>query len=336
MKAVVYEGANTIAVREMAVPTPEPGWVNVKVSYAGICGTDLNIYQGTHPRAKPPLVVSHEFSGILMEDTPQAKKGSLVTVYPLLSCGTCTPCLSGNAHVCNTLGLLGIDRDGGMAEYVSVPIETVIPLPEGVSAKLGAFIEPIAVGVHTLRETAFKAGDNAIVFGCGTIGMVMAIALEQSGASKVVMAEVDPARIAFARDLGFEVWDSSKVDIREKTLEETGGDGFDWVYDCAGTQPVADLLFDLVRVRGEIVIVAGYKKPAELPLLKGMFKETSIRFVRVYRVRDFEIATHFALGDSRYEKLITHVLDYEESQKGFDLLLTQNTGAVKVLISFDR
>lgn len=334
MNAIVYEGSTSISVKEIPIPIVEEGWALVRVSYAGICGTDLNIYSGTHPRAKAPLVMGHEFSGALVHDIPTMKAGTRVTVYPLLSCGVCSQCLNGNSHVCNTLKLLGIDRDGGMAEYVSVPVDKLIPLGEDVSDSLGALIEPIAVGVHTLRETGFKPGDTSIVFGCGTIGLTIAITLQQFGALSVTMVETDPKRIVLARKLGFEVLDSTRDSIGEKTKEITGGDGFDWVFDCAGVQPVADILFDTVRVRGHIVIVAGYKYPASLPLLKGMFKETSIQFVRVYRKKDFEIAATLASKDPRYGQIVTHKLRFDEAQEGFDLLTTKGTGAVKVLFSF--
>lgn len=335
MKAIVYEGPRQIAVREMERPVPMEGWALVKVSYAGICGTDLNIYAGTHPRAKAPLVMGHEFSGVLESDgVPGVARGSRVAVYPLLSCGHCTPCREGNGHVCNTLGLVGIDRDGAFAEYVQVPMGSVVPLSDKVSDKLGAFVEPAAVAVHTLRERNFKPGDNALVFGCGTIGICVALTLRVFGASAITMMETDPARSELARSMGFEVLDPRQVNVEEESKKRTGGDGFDWVLDCAGAQPVADVLLDAVKVRGKIIVVASYKKPCSMPFFKGMAKETEIYFVRVYRLRDFALATDIVAKDPDYEKVITHVLPVEEAQKGFDLLTTPGTGAVKVMYHF--
>lgn len=334
MKAIVYEGPNTVDVKNIPMPEVPEGWVLIKVSHAGICGTDLNIYAGTHPRAKAPLVMGHEFSGVVEQDAYNLKKGTRVTVYPLLSCGECTPCKTGNAHVCNTLKLLGIDRDGGMAQFVVAPLETVIPLGDKVSDKLGAFVEPIAVAVHAIRENEFVPGDNAIVLGCGTIGLATALTLRRFGASEVVMIETDETRSNLAREMGFEVLNPLTQDVTKIVHDKTGGNGFDWVYDCAGVQPVADMLFDLVRVKGHIVIIAAYKKPAALPLIKGMFKETSILFTRVYRLQEFEIAAKLAAEEPLFEKIITHVLPADEAQKGFDLLTTKGTGAVKVMFSF--
>ena len=336
MKAIQYLGSNHIELVDAPIPDTPKGWAKIKVSHAGICGTDLNIYAGTHPRAKAPLIIGHEFSGILENDTSVLKKGERVTVYPLISCGHCTPCKSGNSHVCNTLGLYGIDADGGFAEYAFVPEENLVRIPDELSLKVGALIEPIAVAVHTLRETSFTPGDNAIVLGAGTIGLCVALTLRLFGASEVIISETDDARRSLARELGFETINPAKDDMIAFTAEKTNGDGFDRVYDCAGVQAVASTLLDLVKVRGQIVIVASYKKPAELPLFKGMAKETSIHFVRVYRKKDVEIAAQIVSRESLYARIVTHVLMPEEAQKGFDLLFTKGTGAIKVMYHFSK
>lgn len=334
MKAIQFVGPNKIEVNDVPMPEVPEGWALIKVSHAGICGTDLNIYAGTHPRAKAPLIIGHEFSGTLAQDTDDLPKDTRVTVYPLISCMKCTPCTTGNKHVCNTLGLYGIDKDGGMAEYIAVPKNQIIKIPDNVSDKLGAFIEPIAVTVHTLRETNFVPGDHALIFGCGTIGLCLALTLRMSGASDIVLSEVDATRISLAKELGFDVINPTEIDLNNFVSERTAGDGFDRVYDCAGTAPVANSLLDVVKVRGQIVIVASYKKPTELPLFKGMTKETSIHFVRVYRQKDFKIAAKIASSEPLFENIITHVLPAEQAQKGFDLLLTEGTGAVKVMFKF--
>lgn len=334
MKAIQYLGANKIEVRDIEMPKVPEGFALVKVSHAGICGTDLNIYAGTHPRAKAPLVMGHEFSGVLENDTKYMKKGTRVTVYPLISCGACEPCLSGNGHVCNTLGLYGIDTDGAMAEYAAVPADQLIAIPDEMSFQTGALLEPIAVAVHALRETGFTPGDNALVFGCGTIGLCVALTLRLFGARDILLAETDPARITLAKSLGFDVADPSKENLSELVSNRTNGNGFDRVYDCAGVQAVAEVLLDMVRVKGQIVIVASYKKPPAMPFFKGMAKEVSIHFVRVYRKKDFEIAAQIVTREPLFDKIITHVLPADKAQEGFDLLFQKGTGAVKVMFTF--
>ena len=203
-----------------------------------------------------------------------------------------------------------------------------------MSLKVGAFVEPIAVAVHTLRERSFVPGDNALVFGAGTIGLCVALTLRVFGADEVVVAETDEARLSTAAELGFKTINPAKNDLSVLVSEITGGDGFDHVYDCAGAQAVASTLLDVVKVRGQIVIVASYKKPAEMPLFKGMAKETSIEFVRVYRKKDVEIAAQIAAREPLYSKIITHELPPEKAQEGFDLLFTKGSGAIKVMYKF--
>ena len=331
MKAIVYEEPEKVTVKDVDMPKVKKGEVLIKVKYAGICGTDLNIYAGTHPRAKAPLIPGHEFSGIVVSDGEKYNKGTRVAAYPLLSCGKCEPCHTGNEHVCDHLGLLGIDCDGAMAEYVSVAEDKLVKLPDDMSDELGAFVEPAAVTVHALRENNFKPGDNALVFGCGTIGLATALTLRIFGASKVILAETDESRSAIGRSMGFEVVNPIDKNMEQFSKDMTGAVGFDWVLDCAGVQAVANTLFDVVKVKGRIIIIAGYKKAATLPLIKGMFKETAILFTRVYRYKDFAIATDILQKEKNYEKIITHKLPLEDGPEGFKLLTTPGTGAVKVM-----
>lgn len=333
MKAVVFCGPHEVEMRDVPIPAVPEGWALIKVSHAGICGSDLTIFAGAHPRAKAPLVMGHEFSGYLEQDIPGMKKGTLVCVDPLLSCGHCTPCLEGNSHVCSTLGLLGIDCDGGMAEYAIAPVSMIIRVPDGVSPKAAAFIEPVAVTVHAVRMAQFVPGDNALVFGAGTIGLATAITLKRFGASSITICEPNPIRLEIAKSLGFHCI-LSDDHLLDTLMEETNGDGYDFVFDCAGHQSVADILPDVVKIRGKIEIIAGYKKPPMMNFQKGMFREFSIQFTRVYRFKDFRIAAELTAAEPLYEKLINYELPPEEASRAFELLTTP-TDAIKVMFSFE-
>lgn len=334
MKSAVYYGANNIRVEEKQVPTPPAGWALVKVSYTGICGTDLNIYVGAHPRAKGPLVIGHELSGTLLEGHPTLPTGTQVTVRPLLFCGECEPCQTGKSHVCKNLQLVGIDCDGSMAEYVVAPVETIHALPKNVSLKAGALIEPLAVGVHAVRQSGFVPGDTALVFGAGPIGMCVAVSLQLLGAGRVIVAETNPFRLQMAKELGFETIDPQEGSIVEQVLMKTDGNGADFSFDCAGHPSVSEILTHATKIRGTAVVVAAYKKPAPIDLLQAMFKEITIKGVRVYTPKDFEIAAQLLEKPFDFEKLITHVMPLEDVKSGFDMLLSGGN-AVKVLISIN-
>ena len=308
MKSIIYSGAQDVRVEEKSLPEIGPGEVLIKVAYVGVCGSDMNIYQGVHPRAKAPLVMGHEFSGTIVAGHPTLAEGTPVTVYPLLSCGHCEPCLNGYAHVCNTLKLIGIDCDGAMAEYVKVPADKVMEIPRTLSLKLGAFLEPLAVGVHAVRRSGYRPGDRAVVFGAGPIGLCVASCLKYFGA-QVIVVEANPYRLEVARKLGCTTIDAGHESIGDKVKEYTSGLNADFAFDCAAHPSVQTHLMDVLKVQGTAVIVGSYKKPPEVDLLKVEFKELTMIGIRVYERRDFEIAT---------EMLQSGAID-------FDLMLTESS-----------
>ena len=334
MKAIVYEGTQVVACREIEHPTVLDGYVLLKNAYAGICGTDLNIFAGTHPRATAPLVLGHEFSAVVASAHPKYPIGTNVTVNPLLSCGICTPCLNGQQHVCNDLKLIGIDIDGGMAEYIAVANDKIIPLPDALSLKVGALAEPVAVAVHAIRKSRFLPGDHAVVYGAGTIGLCVALALQSLGASNVIVIEPNELRLMKAKELGFNTINPVTEDVMVRLKECTNGRlGIDYVFDCAGHPAVLAQITEVVKVQGTIVVVAGYKKPEPLNLLQWMFKELTIQFIRVYTNRDIEIALDLLVKEPKFAELITHVFSPENAEEGFELL-TSPTDAIKVLYAF--
>ena len=330
MKSIIYKGAGEVVSEEKAVPAPGAGEVLIKVAYAGICGSDMFIYQGTHPRAQAPLVMGHEFSGVIEAGHPTLAKGTPVTVYPLLSCGQCEPCKNGTPHVCNTLKLIGIDCDGGMAEYVKVPADKVVEIPAGLNLKLGAFIEPVAVGVHAVRRSGYKPGDTAVVYGAGPIGLCVAACLSYFGASRVLVIEANPYRLEIARKLGFTPIDAALDDILAQVKAHTGGLCADYAFDCAAHPSVQNTLMDVIKVRGTAVVVGSYKKPPEVDLLKVEFKELTLIGIRVYERRDFDIAARIlASGTIDFEQILTVSAPEQAPQVFQDLL--KGTNAIKML-----
>lgn len=334
MKAIIYEGANTISISEKEIPEIREGWALIKTSHVGICGTDLNIYAGAHPRATAPLIMGHEFSGYIVAGHPTLQEGTRVTVNPLLTCGTCTPCVTGQSHVCETLKLVGIDCDGAMAEFVLAPIDRILPLSANLSSKLAALMEPVAVAVHAARQGSYIPGDSVVVFGGGTIGLCVAMTLKSYGASNIMIVEPNQLRIKKIEELGFKTINPFTENVKDMIMKNTHGVGADFVIDCAGHPSVVPQLTETVKVRGKIIIVAAYKKPPEVNLLQGMFKELNISFVRVYTEKDFQLAQDLLEKEPVFEKIITHVLSVEEAQNGFDLL-TSASDAIKVMYRFD-
>lgn len=331
MKAIVYKGPKSISVEEKPIPIPDEDEVLIKVEYAGICGSDMTIYNGNHPRAKTSLIFGHEFSGRIASHHPRYSEGTLVSIYPYRSCNHCDACNRGLTYSCETLKLIGIDVDGGMAEYVVVGKEDVFEVEKGISPKLAAFVEPISIGVHAVHRANYLVGSTVVLFGAGSIGLSTALTLRHSGADKLLVCEPNKERCEFAKSLGIETLHIDGENTLEKIYEKIGNKGADFVFDCAGHQSVISLLPDVVRIGGTICIVAGYKQPPVMDFQKGMFKEFKIIFTRNSSRQDFLIATRLAALDKNYEKIINCILPIEKAQEGFD----SPAGAYKVMFDLN-
>lgn len=318
MKALVFEGKDNMVYREVETPEPGSGEVRIKVAYAGICGSDLSIIHGVHPRAQKGLIQGHEFSGTLDalgEGVNGWSIGDRVTAEPLITCGKCFACQSGFSYVCENLGLWGIDAPGAFADFMVIPADKLYKLPDSVSLQAGAMIEPLAVGVHAVRLSSLQVGDQALVLGAGPIGLVTALAAREGGA-QVFISEVEPFRLDRARSLGLDVIDGSR-DIHAAVAERTGGRGVRVVFECAGAAPTIMAAPKLACVRGEVIQVAMPKVPREVDIVAHTFKEITMKGVRVYAPFDFEKAVNLAASKIDLEKLLSPAYAPEDHEKAF-------------------
>lgn len=332
MKAILYRGKEEIQYTELAKPSVGAGEALVKIAFAGICGSDMFIYTGTHPRAKAPLIMGHEFSGEIAA-LPQGYSGSLavgdkVTINPLISCQHCTPCLTGNTHVCKTLGLTGIDTDGGFTEYAKVPVQQLVKLPGNMNMEHGAIVEPVAVAVHAIRSSALKIGDKVLVIGGGPIGVLVALAARHAGAENIIVIEPNEFRRNIITELGFTALPQPD---HELIMNLTNSDGADIVFEAAGVQASMDAATKYCKIRGQIVIVSSFKKAVYTDLLRVNFAELNLIGIRVYTKKDFAAAVELVEKYPEFAKVITHKFPLAEAQKGLDLM-KQGADNLKVLL----
>jgi (R,R)-butanediol dehydrogenase/meso-butanediol dehydrogenase/diacetyl reductase len=316
MKAAVIKAINTVEVCEIEKPEVKKGHVLLKIAYGGFCGpTEMCIIEGAHPRAKFPLVFCHEFSGIIDKVCKGSsfKIGEAVTVNPLISCNVCQTCRQGNSYVCESLKLIGIDFNGGFAEYCLVPEENLVRIPEGMSLKLAAFAEPVAVGIHAVRGSVFKMGDTAMVLGAGPIGLITATCLKVAGAGEIIIAEREEKRLDFVKYLGFEaVSDLGK-------FEKNNNRQIDEIFDTTGVPEVLPYAVNLVKIKGFIAIVGKFDYPAPFNLHEVLFRELTIKGFRVYKETEFKQAVKLIAENSQiFEKLITDEYDLEHINNAID------------------
>ena len=332
MLAARYLGPHQIEAIEIERPSIADEHALIRVSACGFCGSDLGIVAGLHPRAREPLTLGHEFCGTVEEigvSNSDLRRGDFVAAYPLISCGMCLVCRMGLPHVCKSLRLYGIDADGGMAEFVRIPLANLRRLPVTMTPIEGAVVEPLAVAVHGVLMAAIEHTNTAVVLGAGPIGLLTALVAKSRGISSVVVSDVLPFRLELAKNLGFEIAAAGKeleAAVREKTRDE----GADLIFECAGSPSTALAMTSLVRSRGTIINLGVFKKPSEVNLQAINFKEIRLLGSRVYTESDFAEAIKCA-QQLPVAKIVTHTFPLHQVKEAFSRF-REGTDVCKVLL----
>jgi (R,R)-butanediol dehydrogenase / meso-butanediol dehydrogenase / diacetyl reductase len=334
MRAAVYHGPNKVEIADVPEPTPKKGTVKLKVGFNGICGTDLHEYYAgpifiptqPHPltNQQMPIVLGHEFSGVITDvgdGVTGWAEGDRVAVEPIYKCGHCSPCTGGHYNICQQIGFHGLMSDGGMAEYTVVPTEMLHRLPDNVSLELGALVEPMSVAYHATTLGDVKAGDTAMVFGAGPIGIGLWFALRGNGVDDVFVVEPSATRRAAIEALGAKTLDPAGSDVPAFIADHTSGTGADAVFDAAGVAPAVEAALGCVGARRPVVSVAIYERPLTTPLLSLVMNESRIQGSLCYTADDFEaVIALMASGAYDTTGWVTQIAIGDVVDEGFEAL----------------
>lgn len=323
MKAAFYNGNQTITLGTCVPVPPKGNEVQIKVAYGGICGTDLHIYHGAmDKRVKMPQVIGHEIAGVISaigDNVDNFAIGDKVAVMPL-NTSRCLPRDAAYSHICEHLEFMGIDSPGGFQSYWTVPAYTLHLLPKEMPLRYGALIEPLAVACHDIRMGQVQAGEEVVVLGGGPIGTFVAMVAQSKGA-KVLISEINPFRVEFARLLGIESVNPTERDLSAYILERTDGRGADVVFEVTGSTPGAEVMTHLPRIRGRIVVVGIFNKPQSVDLFRFFWRELNLQGARVYEHQDFDDAIALAAsGKLALDRIITQVCPLDELQTSLQLM----------------
>lgn len=329
-----YEGNKTFTVIKKDIEAPKKGEVRIKVAYVGVCGTDVHIYHGMmDKRVKMPETIGHEMSGIIDaigEGVSEYKVGDKVVVRPLDD-RLVKPSDKGFNHICEELKFVGIDSEGAMQQYWNVPEFILHKLKSETDLKLAALIEPLSVATHDVRRSGLVKGETAVVLGGGPIGLLVAMVAKEVGAH-VIVSEVNPKRVAKAKELGFDAVNPMEIDLVEYVKSKTENRRADVVFEVAGVQPTLDIMCEVAGIRGRILMVAihGEKKPVDL--FKFFWKELSLIGARVYEKEDYEKSIALITANKLpFEQMITDVQPLSNIQQVFENIDKKPDG-MKVLM----
>ena len=342
MKTAVMVGPGSIELGERDVPSIRPDQVLVKVEYAGICGSDIHIFQEDWgKRVTKPFVLGHECAGTVVETGSAVtglKLGDRVALEPGWVCGKCSHCRSGRYNLCRNAAWLGAPLtppvDGVFLEYVAHGADMCFKLPSAVSLLEGALIEPLAVGFHAARIAGAGPGRTAMVIGAGCIGLMAVNALRTFGVSRICIVDVLANRLERALSAGATyAINSGDQDATQAVLDLTEGHGCDIVVDTSGNSAALTQAVDYLDKGGTLVLV-GYSPSGTMTLPSKVAINKEIAFKTVFRYCGvFPLAIEaVASGDLELKEMVTGVYPLERIQEAFETSINDKATTVKTVI----
>lgn len=316
-----------LELEEAPVPEPGPGEVLLRVLRAGICGTDLHIYRWdawAASRVRPPTTLGHEFCGVVAavgRDVSGVAEGERVSVECHISCGCCLHCRTGEAHICPDLEVLGVDRDGGFADYVAVPARNLWRIPDEISTDVASIMDPIGNAVYTALSADLTAARVAVI-GCGPIGLIAIAVARMSGASLIAAADLRPRRLDLALEMGADLAIDAREDPAATLLNATDGVGADVVLEMSGHPDGVRTGLRALRNGGYMALLGLPSGPVELDLANlVILKEATVRGIFGRRLwRTWEQSTRLLRHGLDVTPVITHRFPLEAFEEAFAVL----------------
>ena len=340
MRAAVLEAAGELTVRDVEPPSLDgPDQVLIRVFAAGICGSEIHAFKGTHPFRKPPAILGHEIAGVIVEmgrSVHGFALGDSVFLDPQWTCGECKWCRTGRHNLCPSKRVIGIPGwSGGLAEYVVAPARGLHPLPCSLSYVEGTLIEPLSVAVHAVHRAGVVAGESVAILGTGPIGMMVAVAVSARGASPVITVDlqqhcldVEQGRLGATHGLL-----ADQGAISDTILAINDGEGIDVVFLTVGAPALVREALSIVAPGERIGFLALFDEPFPFEPFDIVGRDVTIIGSQMYNADEIRTAIDLiSSGKVPAGAMVTHVLPLDEAQRGFDLAATKADGAIKVVL----
>jgi threonine dehydrogenase-like Zn-dependent dehydrogenase len=297
LKALLYPRFDELKIEVLADPTPAAGDVVLRVAACGLCGSELESFKNRSPRRQPPLVMGHEFCGVVEETgagVDRALLGRRVVSNSLVPCERCVRCRRGDTHLCAHRQIFGMHRAGAFAERVVVPAGVLLPWPDELPAAAACLAEPLGNGIHVVNLTRHLPAATAVVIGAGPIGLMCQQALQTLRGSRVMVADLSPGRLAVAERLGAARTVVTKdADLPAEARAWTEGEGVDLVVDAAGSATTKRLSIAALRPGGAAVWIGLHGDRVEIDSYQVTLPERQI--LGTYAARKDELATALEL-----------------------------------------
>ena len=339
MRGNFFLGNRKFQICDMSFLPLKPNEVKIQNQAAGICGTDIHIYHGEKgsAEASPPVVLGHEYSGIVTEigsAVSTVRIGDRVTVDPNMYCGHCRYCRLGKKQNCDHLTAIGVNLNGGFAEYSVVPEKQVYRLNPEVSFQVGAMAEPLACCLHGIEITKIMPGDTVCIIGGGTIGLMMVQLAKLCGASLVVLSEPVERRRQIGLSLGADFsFDPQKEPLQEQLIKEAGISGVDIIIECVGRNAAVDQAFSITNKGARVLLfsVPNMKSTYQLPLFEVFQKELKIMGSFINPDSHQKAVDLINMGKVKLSQLITHQYPLEQLEEAINKQMSADSIKVQIL-----
>ncbi len=327
----------TINLEEVEVPKIADDEVLLKIHAFGICGSDIQMYHGLHKYMTFPVVIGHEVAAEIAEvgsEIKNYKVGELVTVEPQVTCGECYPCKIGRFNVCEHLKVMGVHQNGMACNYFAIKEKYLHKCPETMSWHNMALVEPMAVGVGSVKRAREIKGQNIVVVGAGTIGNLTAQAAKALGAANVMITDICEPKLDIARKSGIELAvNTSDISLKDAIINAFGVRKADVIIDCAATRGSFMSILEAARPSSKIVVTGNYK--AEMSLEIPILQRQEIELIghMMYVREDFADAiAMLSDGRANIEHIVSATFPMEKIHDAFKYIEDNAQTVMKVVV----
>lgn len=339
MKALIWEAARTMTMRQEPTPSPAADEILVKVTHAGICGSELGGYLGHNALRRPPLIMGHEFAGEIAELgaevlslRPDLNPGQAVTVNPLWHCGECRDCRRGVNQLCHRRQLLGAHRPGAFAEYVNAPAKLALALPAGMDTRIGALTEPVGCAVRIAELAGDVAGEDCLVIGAGPIGLLSLQMLNLNNARRVFIVEMDDERLRMGAELGGIPVQPRENDAVQTVRNAADGQGVAVSVDAVGSAVTREQCIAATRAGGRLILSGLHEERSVMPAADMIRREIQVHGSFAYSPANFAQALDLLEhGAVRLDPWIVEA-PLQAGGKWFDRLIDAPGNVAKALL----
>ncbi|MDH5440060.1 MAG: alcohol dehydrogenase catalytic domain-containing protein [Candidatus Bathyarchaeota archaeon] len=337
MKAAVWYGCKEIRIEEVPKPDPGPNDVLVRVKAAGICGSDLHAYEGISKRRVPPLIMGHEIAGEIAEiggHVEGSQIGDRVVIQPVLSCGECEQCRSGNENVCRNIRFLGLHVSGGFAEYVMAPARNCYTMPSRLRFEEACLAEPLSVAVHVVNNVPVGVNGTILIVGAGVVGSMVTQVARLRTSGKIIVTDILDSRLDLAKKLGADIMiNPQKKNVAEEIHRITGGRGVDVSIEVVGIESTVQDALASVKKGGTTIAIGLLEKSMKIDVMRLVSSELKLLGSYLYNDCDFRSSINLiAEGKVNLQPYLTRILALDDALKGFGEMATNKEKILKVIL----